>query len=342
MKPLFAYHPIEQQHSWDGHPEHRGRLSEALRLIQKDGILHRFDAVPVEALSLERLQRVHPLDHIAAVQELAENGGGFIDADTYVAPQSDEAALMAAGALAGLVEAVMQGKARRGMSIMRPPGHHALANQAMGFCIFANVAIAARLAVEELGARRVLIVDWDVHHGNGTESILYEDPEAAFFSTHQYPFYPGTGALEDIGAGEGKGYNLNVPLPPGVGDAGYCRVFDEILKPYALHLEPDLILVSAGYDAHWRDPLANEALSLAGFAALTRKVMALADELCDGRLVLALEGGYNLEVLPHAILNTLKLLENPDIDPPDPFGEAPREDTPVDSLVAKVIALHRL
>ena len=284
MKPLFAYDPIEKLHTREGHPEHHGRLSTALRLLEEDGILARCEAVPVTPISRERLERVHAASYVESVEELAAAGGGLLDADTYLAPRSHEAALAAAGALAGLVEAVMQGGGKRGMSLMRPPGHHALARQAMGFCIYSNVAIAARLALEEFGASRVLIIDWDVHHGNGTEAILYDDQAAAFFSTHQYPFYPGTGAAGDIGVGAGKGFTLNVPLPPAVGDRGYQQIFDEILTPYARRLKPDLLLISAGYDAHWRDPLAGESLSLQGFAALTRKVVALADELCQGRL----------------------------------------------------------
>jgi acetoin utilization deacetylase AcuC-like enzyme len=274
---------------------------------------------------------------------MAEHGGGHIDPDTYVVSGSYQAALAAAGALVGVVEQVMGGAAPNGMSLMRPPGHHALAARGMGFCLFANVAIAARAAQSDFGAERVLIVDWDVHHGNGTEAIFYDDPTVAFFSTHQYPFYPGTGAISDIGRGPGRGWTMNVPFPAGVGDSGYEKAFEQLLFPFARRFQPDLILVSAGYDAHWRDPLAMENLSLAGYARLTTLVKALAAELCQGRLVIALEGGYDLEVLAQAVLNTLRVLESP--LPPlisDPFGPSPTPERPITHLLSELRALHDL
>jgi hypothetical protein len=206
----------------------------------------------------------------------------------------------------------------------------------------ANVAVAARVAQREFGVERVLIVDWDVHHGNGTEAIFDEDPTVAFFSTHQYPFYPGTGAAHSMGRGPGRGTTLNVPLPAGVGDEGYEQVFESLLVPFAHRFRPDLILVSAGYDAHWRDPLAMEQLSLAGYAVLTRQVRALADALCRGRLVVVLEGGYDLDVLAHAVLNTLRLLDDPTAVISDPFGPAPTPSRPVAGLIAELRALHNL
>ena len=261
MTTWYAYDPIEQQHTLAGHPEHKGRLSSTMRLLRDDGILDRLYAGPVTPISRERLLGVHPADYVRTVQGIAERGGGHLDADTYVAAGSYEAALASAGALVNLTGAVMDGGAANGMSLMRPPGHHALANRGMGFCLFANVAIATRAALAEFGATRVLIIDWDVHHGNGTEEIFYEDASVAFFSTHQFPFYPGTGAASSTGLGAGQGLTLNVPLPAGVGDTGYARAFDELLIPFAHRFQPDLIMVSAGYDAHWRDPLALQPVS---------------------------------------------------------------------------------
>lgn len=338
----YAYDPIEQQHTLAGHPENRGRLAATMRLLREDGILTRLRAIPVTPVSLERLQLVHPRTYIEHVARMARSGGGHLDPDTYVVAGSYDAALAAVGAAVNLVAAVLTGEVRNGMSLMRPPGHHALPTRAMGFCLFANVAVAARVAQREFGVERVLIVDWDVHHGNGTEAIFDEDPTVAFFSTHQYPFYPGTGAAHSIGRGPGRGTTLNVPLPAGVGDEGYEQVFESLLAPFARRFRPDLILVSAGYDAHWRDPLAMEQLSLAGYASLTRRVRALADELCQGRLVVVLEGGYDLEVLAHAVLNTLRLLDDPTAAVSDPFGPALTPSRPVTGLIAELRALHGL
>jgi len=342
MTTWYAYDPIEQQHTLAGHPEHKGRLSSTMRLLQEDGIVDRLQAGPVTPISIERLQQVHSASYMRTVQGVAERGGGHLDADTYVAAGSYEAALASAGALVNLTEAVMGGDATNGMSLMRPPGHHALADRGMGFCLFANVSIAARTALAEFGATRVLIIDWDVHHGNGTEDIFYADPKVAFFSIHQYPFYPGTGAATSTGWGAGRGLTLNVPLPAGVGDAGYARTFDELLVPFARRFQPDLILVSAGYDAHWRDPLALEQLTLTGYASLAHRVRMLADELCDGRLVVALEGGYDLDVLSHGVLYTLRVLDNPHAAISDPFGPAPAPSRNIDNVLLDLRTLHNL
>lgn len=342
MTTCYAYDLIEQQHTLSGHPENRGRLATTMQLLRSDGILDRLQAAPATAISAERLARVHPDHYVERVAHMARQGGGHLDPDTYVVGGSYDAALASAGALVNVTEAVMNGQTANGMSLMRPPGHHALANKGMGFCLFANVAIAARTAQAEFGAQRVLVVDWDVHHGNGTEAIFYDDSTVAFFSTHQYPFYPGTGASADIGRGPGRGLTMNVPLPPGVGDEGYAQVFERLLIPFARRFRPDLLLVSAGYDAHWRDPLAMEQLSLTGYAALARTVQALAGELCGGRLVVALEGGYDLDVLAHAVLNTLRILESPASPISDPFGPAPVRERSVDRLVAELRVIHGL
>ena len=313
-----------------------------MRLLKARGLLDRMQGIPVSPIPLAQLHWVHPPAYVNRVRALDDAGGGYLDPDTYVVPGSYRAALASAGALVRVLDAVASGQARNGISLMRPPGHHALPDRGMGFCIFANVAIAARVAQRVHGLERALIIDWDVHHGNGTEAIFYDDPTVAFFSTHQYPYYPGTGAAEDIGRGRGKGATMNVPLPPGVGDHGYLRIFDELLIPFARRFQPDIILVSAGYDAHWQDPLASESLSLLGYAQLASRVRDLADALCGGKLVIALEGGYNLEVLRYGLMNTALVLMGLESGVEDPIGPPAYVNNDVDSLIARIRRLHGL
>ena len=279
MSVLYAYDPVEKQHTLEGHPENSMRLAGTLALLREEGILDSLTATRVIPLGDNRLDLVHERTYVGSVEETCQKGGGQLDPDTYAGSGSMLAARASAGALVGLVEEVMRERTRRAMSLMRPPGHHALPSRAMGFCIFGNVALAAAVARREFGAERVLVVDWDVHHGNGTEAVFLDDPTVAFFSTHQWPFYPGTGAKGDVGEGSGKGFTVNVPFPTGVGDRGYAQAFDRVLAPFARRFRPDLILVSAGYDAHWRDPLANESVTVSGYGDLTRRVVELSDEL---------------------------------------------------------------
>jgi acetoin utilization deacetylase AcuC-like enzyme len=346
MSTAYCYHPLEQEHTQVGHPENRERLRGTMALLEEQGLLARMERVEATAVSLERLLRVHDQGYVEAVQHLAEKGGGDLDPDTYVARHSYEAALLAAGGLVNLVAAVLDGRTTYGFNLMRPPGHHALSGQGMGFCIFNNVAIAASVALAEFRLERVLIVDFDVHHGNGTQATFWRDPSVFFFSTHQYPYYPGSGDWREIGAGEGTGTICNVPLRAGVGDQGYQRVFDEVLWPLAERYSPQLILVSAGYDAHWQDPLAGMRLSLGGYAALVQTLKSMADELCDGRLVFTLEGGYHLQALAYAVLNTLRVLLG-DLTPGegeviDPLGPYRRDEVPVDTLLLQLKGIHRL
>jgi acetoin utilization deacetylase AcuC-like enzyme len=272
---------------------------------------------------------------------VARAGGGHLDPDTYVAPRSFEAALMAAGGVVRAVEAVLAGEVANGFALVRPPGHHATATRAMGFCLFNNVAVAARAALAEGAVERVFIADFDVHHGNGTQDAFADDPAVFYFSTHQYPYYPGTGHWSETGHGAGEGTVLNVPLPAHVGDAGFAQVFAELAWPLAERFRPDLILVSAGYDAHWNDPLAQMNLSLAGYAWLAQELVRMAEQLCDGRIVFTLEGGYELDVLACGVLNAFYAMMGEDIIA-DPCGRSPRPERPVDRLVARLKEVHGL
>jgi acetoin utilization deacetylase AcuC-like enzyme len=306
-------------------------------------MLARLTPVTAAPITPERLGRVHSPHYVEQVRRLAERGGGHLDMDTYVRPASYEAGLMAAGGLVEATRAVLDGELSNAFALVRPPGHHALRARGMGFCLFNNVAIAARYALSECGLDRVLVVDFDVHHGNGTQDEFESDPAVMYISTHQYPHYPGTGDWDETGYGEGSGSIVNVPLAGGVGDEGFGRIFAEVIGPAAWRFQPELILVSAGYDAHWDDPLAYMQLSVGGYTAIAAALKELAEELCDGRLVFTLEGGYHLEALAFSILNTFAVLEGaPGWELVDPLGPSPRSERPVDDVIARVRQVHSL
>lgn len=339
-RTAVVYDPYNLRHTMEGHPENYRRLQSTMDLLSEDGIFDRLVKVTGVSAPLEAVLAVHSPGYIERLQRITGRGGGHLDADTYANRDSYEAALRAAGGLISLVDAVLWRQADNGFALVRPPGHHALVHNGMGFCLFANVAIAARWARRQHGLKRILIVDFDVHHGNGTQDVFYDDPDVLFFSTHQYPYYPGTGAATELGVEAAYGSTVNVPFPPHVGDSGYLEAFRSVLAPLARRFRPELILLSAGFDAHWMDPLASEGLSVTGYAALVQELAALADELCDGRLVCVLEGGYNLEVLPHSILTTFRVLADDPRGPSDPFGPAPGTERDVRSLFGRLKALH--
>ena len=339
-KTAFVYDPFNLRHTLEGHPENYRRLESTWSLLQNDGILRDLIEVPSSPAPLDALLRVHTPQYVEQLQAMSARGGGRIDGDTYVNPASYEAALLAAGGLLNLTDFVLQGQADNGFALIRPPGHHALSEVGMGFCLLANVAIAARWAQDHYGIERVLIVDFDVHHGNGTQAIFYDDPSILFFSTHQYPYYPGTGAATELGTELAYGSTINIPFPALVGDQGYLEAFRRILAPAAREFRPQVILLSAGYDAHWLDPLANMHLSITGYAKLVEAVMALADELCGGKLIVTLEGGYHLDVLAHSVLSTLRVLSGNAVEVSDPFGPSPQGERDVTPLLDKLQNLH--
>jgi acetoin utilization deacetylase AcuC-like enzyme len=289
MKVGVVYDPIYLWHDTGEHPENRQRLKAIVQRLKETGRWEKLIHIVPRPATLKELLRVHSESHIRSVKELAESGGGQIDADTVVSALSYEAALYAAGGVESAVEVVMGGEVDSAFALVRPPGHHATRKQAMGFCLFNNVAVAAAHALDKYKLQRVLILDFDVHHGNGTQYIFRDEPRVCYVSTHQSPLYPGSGALEERGVGN----VFNIPLPAGCGDAEYQRVYDEIVAPLACRFNPEFIFVSAGFDAHWADELASMRLSIKGYAQIAGRIKALADELCAGRLVLSLEGGYN-------------------------------------------------
>ncbi len=341
-RTAIVYDAYNLRHTLEGHPENFRRLQGTMELLAEEGMLDKLARVPSTPAPLDAILAVHTPQYLERLRTIARGGGGLLDPDTYVNADSYEAALRAAGGLLNLVDAVLWRQVDNGFALVRPPGHHALGQQGMGFCLFANAAIAARWAQRQHGVERVLIVDFDVHHGNGTQDIFFKDPSVLFFSTHQFPYYPGTGAATELGADEGYGATVNVPFPPHVGDKGYLEAFQQILAPVARRFRPELILLSAGFDAHWLDPLASMGLSLGGYAALVQEVMALADELCAGRLVCVLEGGYHLRVLAHAVLATFQVLRREQTPPNDPFGLPVASERPVHALFDQLKRLHNI
>lgn len=290
-------------HDTGKHPECARRLQVVHERLRSGGLLsdQRLKAVPVAAASDEDVLRVHPAAHLAAIRELAQAGGGRIDADTVVSGQSADVAWLAAGTGVDAVRRVVGGEDKSAVCLVRPPGHHAVADQAMGFCLLSNISIAARTAIERFGLDRVLIVDWDVHHGNGTQDLFYEEKRVTFFSAHRYPFYPGSGRKSETGRGAGLGTTVNLPLEFGVSRSDYITAFAAALETAADRCRPDLVLVSAGFDAHAKDPIGSLGLETDDFQVLTQLVQQVADTHASGRLVSLLEGGYNAEKLAECV-----------------------------------------
>ena len=278
------------------HPERPQRAEVMIEMAESLTRPNLRMMAPREATHAE-IASCHASEYIAAIARTASVDRFDLDPDTHSSRDSYQTAILAAGGVLTAVEAVMDGAIDNGFAIVRPPGHHALPNRAMGFCFFNNVAIAAKWLIEKRGLKRVMIVDWDVHHGNGLQDIFYESPEVLYLSTHQFPDYPGTGSLHEIGYGAGLGFTVNAPMPAGFGDAEYLRVFDRLIMPIGRHFKPEFILVACGFDGHFRDPLAQMRVTEAGFAAMARRVKRIAAECCGGKLVAALEGGYDLEAI---------------------------------------------
>lgn len=314
-KPLaLVDDPLFSRHRADGpHPERPERL-DAARAAVAQANLPRRELEPHDATE-EQLGRVHRGHYL---QELGRVAGkrGHLDADTYYCPDSVSAAIRAAGGAVAMVDALRGGEAGVGLALLRPPGHHARPDRAMGFCLLNNVAVAAAHARAK-GAERVVVVDWDVHHGNGTQEMFYDDPSVLYVSLHQWPFYPGTGRADEVGSGEGRGYTLNVPLSAGAGDAVYTAAFDRIIAPVIEQYAPDLVLISAGYDAHERDPLASMELTDGAYAVMLHQIARAMPGGPFGRLGVVLEGGYDLAGLSGALAHTLRQLEHEPDGPPD-------------------------
>jgi acetoin utilization deacetylase AcuC-like enzyme len=290
------------------HPERADRLRAILSHLERQDWFTALLQIRPEPAAETWLTRIHTPTYLQRLQEVLHKAPVAWDPDTRVSAHSYDVARLATGGVLAAVDAVMAGTARNAFVASRPPGHHAVPERAMGFCLLNHVAIATRYVQEQYGVHRVLIVDWDVHHGNGTQDVFYTDASVFYFSTHQYPFYPGTGAASETGEGPGRGTTLNVPLPAGSGDAEIIRAFREQLLPAAEAFRPEFVFISAGFDAHQQDPLAQLQVTEAGYATLTRMVMDIAARFASGRLVSVLEGGYNLEALARSVAAHLQVL----------------------------------
>jgi acetoin utilization deacetylase AcuC-like enzyme len=318
------------------HPERPERLGAVGRAIAERR--DRLGALAPREATIDELTAVHPVTHVRAIETAARMAPGHLDADTYVSTASYEVARLAAGSAVDAARAVATGRCDAAFAALRPPGHHAEAHRAMGFCLFNNVAVAAR-ALRQDGLERILILDWDVHHGNGTQHSFESDPNVLFFSTHQFPFYPGTGDFGEAGRDAGAHATVNVPLPPGCGDAEYVGVLRRVLAPVAAAFRPELILVSCGFDAHRDDPLASMQVTREGYTEMTRIARALADDLCGGRIAFVLEGGYAPSGLVEGASAVLDVLLEAE---PAALGEAP-EAPPGSTLhhvLDRVVAVH--
>jgi len=320
------------------HPECPERLEVIYTMLDERNMRDRFTLIPSREASQEEITAIHTAKYYQLVAQTAHrNGLTSLDPDTSACPDTFQAAKRAAGGFLSLVEAVQAGRVKNGFALVRPPGHHAESNRAMGFCIFNNVAIAAKLLSSKYNLKRILIVDWDLHHGNATQHSFYDSSQVLYFSTHQYPYYPGTGSIEEVGEGSGKGYTVNVPIAPGAGDNEFMMIFRQILQPIAREFRPDFVLVSAGFDTYFQDPLGGMRVTPRGYAGLTQVLLEIAEELCQAKLAITLEGGYSLEGLRDSIKEVLMELHQ------GSGQQLTAQEGPgiIDPVIARVKKVHR-
>ncbi len=336
------YSPLFQEHGEPGHPENGQRLAAVVSHLRESGLWDELTHLEFGPASVEEVAWVHDYDYIEHLKYLSVHGGGALDPDTHATEKTYEAAMLAAGGCIAATEAVIRGELQSALCLVRPPGHHALANQGMGFCFFNNVAIAAEAALRA-GMGRAAILDFDGHHGNGTQDCFYHRGDVLYFSIHQSPFYPGTGTVDEIGVDDGLGKTINVPLPQGASDEHYLRAWREVTIPALHSFQPDIVLVSAGYDAHWRDPLVQMQLTADGFYALMQETVCAVAELCGGRLVVVLEGGYDLGALALSAEDTVLAMLGEEIRQPDDSSPPlhPEQNERINRFLEHAIELHR-
>ena len=288
------------------HPESPRRLEAVYAMLDRPDMDGKYVSIPARYATPEEIGLVHSKSYIGLIASTAGKGNFSLDPDTQTTPESYDTAKLAVGGVFSAIDGVMTGEVDNAFALVRPPGHHASEHQAAGFCLFNNVAIGARYALSKYGLQRILIVDWDLHHGDGTQGIFYGDKKVLYFSTHQYPAYPGSGVLSETGQGEGRGYTINVPLKARSDDSLYVKAFRSILQPVAMKFKPELILLSAGFDSYFQDPLGDMRVTAKGYVYMTRILMDIAAACCQGRLVAVLEGGYHVEGLTESIKAMLR------------------------------------
>jgi len=295
------------------HPERSERVQVLLNLAEELD-RNKFQILAPRPASRAEIETCHNADYISLVAATSQRNHYALDGDTITCRDSFSVGLLATGGLLRLIDAIAAKEVDNGFALVRPPGHHALRDRAMGFCLFNTIAVGAEYLKRNHNAQKIMIMDWDVHHGNGTQAAFYDDPSVLFISTHQYPYYPGTGAVAEVGNGAGAGYTLNIPLPAGCADAEYVRVFQDLVLPAATRFEPDWILVSAGFDPHQRDPLGGMGVTEEGFAALDQMLIQLADRFADSRIAFLLEGGYDLAALRNSVATVLNVIQKPPVE----------------------------
>lgn len=340
MTTFFSYAPA-LAHDLTNHPENAKRGPAVWSLIEKEGMVANLKLVDPVMADSAALELVHSREMVAFVEQVSLSGGGRVDADTYATAESFDLARLAAGAVCQGAAALAEGKADNGYVFVRPPGHHAEKQRPGGFCLINNIAVGARFVQKEHRVGRVAIIDFDVHHGNGTQDIFYEDESVLFVSSHQYGrfFYPGSGNVGEIGRGAGQGTTMNIPLAPGMGDKAVLTLYRELVWPKLAQFKPDLILVSAGFDAHWIDPLAAINLSLTGYANLVTLILEWSHQLCSGKILFVQEGGYVLDALAHGVVNTVNLCLGRD-DFNDPLGPSAAPEPDITPLMTAVRDQH--
>jgi acetoin utilization deacetylase AcuC-like enzyme len=343
MNVGIVYDPVYLKHDTGIHLENSGRLESIISYLEQNKLMPRLAAVSPHPATENELCLIHDAKHVNYIKSLALSGGGYIDSDTVVSIGSYQSAIYAAGGAIQAAEAVIQSRLDSVFALVRPPGHHATPNRAMGFCLFNNIAIAAKYLLFKYSLERLAIIDFDVHHGNGTQEAFYANPQVLYVSTHQSPLYPGTGNLEEIGSGEALGTKVNIPLPPGCTDTEYEMVFEKVVVPAVRRFRPQIILVSAGYDSHWSDRIAAMQVTIKGFVQIVKTIKTLAEEMCEKRLVMVLEGGYNPDALAASVKATFEVLLG-DNKVEDVFDSPPLIRPPLDiqPLVQRIKEIHDL
>jgi acetoin utilization deacetylase AcuC-like enzyme len=342
-KAGIVRHPIYLEHKTEiFHPENPARLESIYSRLEEADLAGLLFPVEPRYARLEEILLVHDPRYVDRVLDSAEKTRIRFDPDTVTSPKTYKAAWMAAGGVMEAIRAVLAGEVPSVFALIRPPGHHALKDQAMGFCIFNNLAIGARYALTAHGLQRVMIVDWDLHHGNGIQNIFYDDPNVLYFSLHRHPYFPWTGGAEEVGEGKGEGYNVNVPLEFGCSDTDYANIFRHLLLPIARRYRPEIVLVAAGFDIHRDDPLRSMTVTESGFARMTRLLMEVTKELCGGRLVFALEGGYNADALKDSVATVLLELSGRSSIPVGEMGQSEdRQLQRIEKTIQQVRAIHK-